>query len=46
MNCLIFVKDFKQQKNVLLEDFFNFKSDKSSDIPSHISKNENLTYRY
>lgn len=43
--CSVYQRDNEQQKCTLLQEFFNFKYDKSSDISLQISKLENISYR-
>lgn len=43
--CNIYRKDNEQQKCNLLQEFFNYTYERSSDISLHISKLENLAYR-
>lgn len=41
----MFQKDNEDQKCRLLEEFFSFNYEKGSDIPTHVSKLQNLAYR-
>ena len=43
--CTIYERDSEQQKYSLLQDFFNLKFEKGSNVVLHISKIENLAYR-
>lgn len=43
--CKIYEKENKQQKCVLMQEFFNCTYQKDADTSMHISKLENLVYR-
>lgn len=43
--CSIYGKETSQEKCSLLQEFFNYKYEKGTDISMHISKLENLAYR-
>lgn len=43
--CSIYERDTEQQKCALLQEFFNYTYNKETDMATHISKLENLSYR-
>lgn len=43
--CSIYDRDSEDRKCALLQEFFNYKFDKDSDLATHISKLQNVTYK-